>query len=510
MIRKNTLHLFLLLAAFSLTSCSGLPKGAGGGGGGGNGTATVSFTLVADTLPPNPSLLSFKVTILSITLTPTSGTVQTFTPASPIVVDLMRLQSDAAFLGSLANVPAGIYTVQISLAGSSIVFLNDTLSNITVGTTICPSNVVCSVPLTAIGTPTISSSSFTFTASSGGQQGLELDFNLNNAMTLTNGTLTVNFNPNTPNPGVFTAFNLPRQKANLGSGQLELIEDFTGVVSLNGNNVTITSPTRGALTAAIVSGTTFFDQSPAPSTLCANAPSTTSCAAAGQIASVDAFLKSDGTLSLKEFEPITSKQQDLVEGIVISRGAGTNQFNMVVTDENQAASGSLIGGLTIGQLLTVNIPAPLPFFVDTKGLAVPPANIGLFEGASDTSIIFRGQAIAVNVTAFTPATNNVIASATATTVILRWSRFTAGISNTSTSQVNINALPSYFGALSGAVFGTEVFTGSLGGPGVTNLDGVTDAGNLNSASPVALRALFLENSSGNAPLPFMAAKIRQQ
>src|SRR5258708_37462786 len=104
----------------------------------------------------------------------------------------------------------------------------------------CSNNVVCSVTFTAVGTPTISS--FTFTATSGGQQGIELDFNLKNAISLTSGTLSVNFNPASPNPGVFTALTLPRTNAHLGTNQLPLIEDFTCVVSISGSTATIISP----------------------------------------------------------------------------------------------------------------------------------------------------------------------------------------------------------------------------------------------------------------------------
>jgi len=509
MIHKNPLHLLLLLAAFSLTSCSGIPKT--GGGGGGNGTATVSFTLVADTLPANPSLLSFKVTILSITLTPTSGTAQTFTPASPIVVDLMRLQSDTAFLGSLANVPAGTYTVQVSLSASNITFLNDTASNITVGTTVCPSNAFCSVALTAVGTPTISSTTFSFTASSGGQQGIELDFKLNNAITLTNGTLAVNFSPNAPNPGVFTAFNLPRTTPNLGANQLELIEDFTGVVSLSGSSVTIKSQTRGNLTVT-ESSSSFFDASP-DGTICPS-PATFKCVVNGQIASVDAFLNSNGTLALKEFEPLTSTQEDLVEGVVLIVPSLT-QFVMAVTDENQAATGSLIGNLNTGELLTVNlatVPTLQPFLVDTKGLAVAsiaPGTLGNFALQTDTSAIHPGQTIAVHVTSFTAPTNTTIASAVVNTVTLRWSRFSSAV-QTASQVFTISGIPSYFNFVPGSLFEVQTFIGTAGADGVTNFDGVTDGNGLTPTTPpVGVRALFLENTSFSANPAFFAAKVRQ-
>jgi hypothetical protein len=185
--RNKALLLILLLASFSLAACSGpLTPPCTGNCGGGN--ATVSFTLVADTLPANPSILSFKVTILSITLTPTTGTAQTFTPNPSIVVDLMRLQSDTAFLGALTRVPSGSYAVQVSLSNPVMTFLNDTGSTITANGVTCLSGFVCTATLSAVGTPTISS--FTFNASTGGQQGIEIDFNLNNAISLSGGTLS--------------------------------------------------------------------------------------------------------------------------------------------------------------------------------------------------------------------------------------------------------------------------------------------------------------------------------
>src|SRR6266852_4669683 len=508
--RSKTLLPVLLLAAFSASACSGSNStlacfgGICGVGGGGN--ATVSVTLVADTLPANPSILSFKVTIMSITLTPTSGTAQSLTPTSPIVVDLMRLQSDTDFLGTLTKVPSGSYTVQVSLLSPEITFLNDTGLTITANGVACLMNAVCTATFTAVGTPTISS--FTFNATSSGLQGIELDFNLNNAISLSSGTLSVNFNPSSPNPGVLTAFTLPRMNANLGTNQLELIEDFTGVVSISGSTVTITSLTRGVLTTTSTSNT-FFDPSP-DHLICPT--SSISCVVAGQIASVDAFLNSDGTRDLKEFEPLNATQQDFVEGTVFAVNT-PSQFSIAVTDKVPAATNSLIGGLNTGDLLTVNIPAATlkPFLVDSKGLAVPAGSLGLFQGQTDTSAIHPGQTVAVHVTTFVAAIGNTIAAATADTVTLRWSRLIASLTGaTSNTLLNINAVPSYFRLTSASVFPTQVFSGTLGAQGVTNLDGIPNgAGSVNTALPVGLRVLYLENSTNSAPLPFQAAKIRQ-
>src|SRR5882762_11184665 len=162
MARNKPLFFVVVLSFLALSSCN-LHRKTGGGGGGGGGNATVSFTLVADTLPANPSILSFNVSITGITMTPSSGTAQTLHP-SPSVIDLMRLQSDTAFLGTLSNVPAAAYTVQVALSNPEITFLNDTGSAITVGTASCPNGSVCGATFSASGTPTISS--FTFTVNS--------------------------------------------------------------------------------------------------------------------------------------------------------------------------------------------------------------------------------------------------------------------------------------------------------------------------------------------------------
>lgn len=500
-----------VLTTFALTSCSGPFKGCTTNCTQ-NGNANVSLTLIADTPPPNPSIFSFKVSITSITFTPTTGTAITFTPPSPIVIDLMRFQSDTAFLGSLPKVPAGNYTVKVSISGLSLVFFNDTSSNITnANPTPCSPNAVCTLSLSSSATTTVPS--FTFTASANGRLGIELDFNLNNSITLSAGALTVNFNPSAPSPGVFTAFTLPRQNANLGTNQLELIEDFTGVVAVSGNNVTITSPTRGTLTAASTSGS-FFDASP-DSTLC-QTPATFSCVANGQIASVDAFLNADGTFSLKEFEPLVATQKDLVEGIVYTVSGSIQQFGIVVTDKTQAATGSLISSVNTGDLLTVNLataPPLQPFFVDQKGL--PVSNIQgsfvNFAGQTSVSAVHQGQSISVHVTSFAAASGTTPASVVVDTVTLRWSRLIANVVNASSnSLINVNTVPSYFGFTPASVFATQLFTGTVDGDGVTTFDGIANGGIPGpSPPPVALRVLYLENTTNSAALPFMAARIRQ-
>ncbi|HUL15850.1 MAG TPA: hypothetical protein VLV88_07625 [Terriglobales bacterium] len=504
--KRNSFSLLsLLVGALSFAACSGPPGGwPGGGGGGGTGTATVSFTLVSDTLPAIPSLLSYTVMVNGVTLTPTgTGTPVTLTPSPSPTIDLVRLQSDSAYLGTLTGVPAGSYTVTASISGVGITFFNNTASSITVGTTACPSGDVCSFSLSASGSPQIAT--FTFTAASNGTQGIGLDMNLNSSLTITGGVLTGNFSS-----GVLSAFTLPRQGSNLSAGQLDLIEDFTGVVSLTqANSVSINSPIRGIITASSTS-TTAYDPDPT-GTLCNNAPTSLSgCVASNQFASMDAVLNADGTFSVQEIEPTNASVQDIVEGTVAPVAEPANTFAIIVTDKLPAASGSLISSLKLGDPLVVNIAnIPNTFYVDTKGLDVQsasPAAYGSFFGQSTTSAIFAGQSIAIHVTGFTAQSGSTPALATADTVTLRFSRLTSVVQPLTSSTFTISSIPTYFFFTPSSTFLVQAFVNA---PRNTNIEGVTDLSNLSTTKPVSMRALYFNNSSGTLSPTFFAAKVRQ-
>src|SRR5258706_3932359 len=258
----------LLLVAFSLSSCSG-PKTRGVGGGTGNGS--VAVTMVADTLPASPSLLTFQVTIASIKFTTSSGTSTTVNLNPALTVDLMRLQTDTVFLGLFPNIPSAQYvSATLFLSGNAnITFLNDT------GFTLsgCLTSHVCPLSVAVSSNPVATVS---FTVSQNAVSGIGIDLNLFNTVSIsgTPANLVVNFN----NANVLTAFTLPRPNSNLAAGQLDLIEDFTGVVTINSQSVTLASAPvtgRGSLTASATS-TTFYDPDPTL-TLCLTATTLASC-----------------------------------------------------------------------------------------------------------------------------------------------------------------------------------------------------------------------------------------
>jgi len=510
--RSKTLSLLpvLLLTVLSLAACSG-PYQPCTVNCVVNGTGTVSLTLVSDTPPASPSLLSYKVTVLQVTLTPTTGAAITFTPNPAPVIELMRLQSDTAFLGTLLNVPVGTYSsITVSLGNAQITFLNNTSATITNASSAsgsCVVGAICTISPTAAGLPKVSSTPFPITLTANAKVGLGIDFNLNNSITVTGGTMTVTFTPATAGVNVLSAFNLPRN-SNLTGNQLDLIEDFVGVVSGSGQNVTLTSQTRGTL-IALTTSSTVFDPDPS-GTLCLSPSST--CIVANQVASVDAILNSDGTLSIQEFEPLLSAQQDVVEGIVAVNPGSLTQFTIVTTDKIQAATNTLIGGLKVGDLLTVNLVNANPFLVDTKGLMIRQSfagSVSNFTNFNNTTAIHPGQTVAVHVTSFTAATASASASSNTDTVTLRWSRLIGTPVSQPGPTFNFINIPGYFNLPSASSFEVQTFVGTAGADGVTNLEGITNVNAIDDTKPVALRALYLQNTTNSAAPVFFAAKVRQ-
>ena len=503
--RSNTLLFVLLLAVFSASSCSG-PKGVvqcPGGNCGGNGTLAV--TMVADTLPANPSLLSFQVTIASIKFNASSGTSTTVNLNPALTVDLMRLQSDTVFLGTFANIPAGQYaSATLFLSGNAnITFLNDTASTLSG----CPVSNICPLSVAASSTPV---ATLSFAVSQNVVTGIGIDLNFANAVSISAGNLTVNF----ANNNVLSAFTLPRTGSNLAAGQLDLMEDFTGVVSISSPSVTITSATvtgRGSLMASTTSAT-VYDPDPTGTHCPTGTTQLVNCVSSNQVASMDVVLKSDGTLAIQEIEPLLATLQDTVEGIVVSiNSSNQTQFTLIVTDLLPAAQNFPIGTLHIGDGLTVNLLNPKPFFVDTKGLQVQNnfgGNFANFSGQTNTTAIHLGQTVAVHVIApFTAAVGATIASTTSDTVTLRWSRFTATTSAAAAPAFSITSFPFNFNASGTA--SVEAFAGTQGADGVTNLDGIASTASLVVNKAVAVRVLFIENP-GNTLVPaFFAAKVRQ-
>ncbi|HVS89338.1 MAG TPA: DUF4382 domain-containing protein [Candidatus Acidoferrum sp.] len=490
MLRNNVLISLLLVATISLASCSGQSK-SGGVGGGGN--TTLSLTM-RDTLLAGTSIVSFKVTVTGVSFTPSAGKPVNLTlnPSSPII-ELTHLQSDSAFLGT-STVPSANYTsATVAFSAPDIVLINQTTGALTGATTACPVSAVtpCEFRPAASGTITLSTAPFPLTLTPNQQTGLSLDFNLNNAITTTNGAVSVDFTQ----ANVLTATTLPR--TGTPTGALDLVEDFTGVITaVSGTSVTVHSDTRGNITAIANSSTTFnIDPN-----VC-NAQNLT-CLGANKTVSIDASLNLDGTMTLLEADLLDKVSVDEVEGTVFSVNQGAQQILLVLSNKTVVSGNPVLTAAAPGNLVQVTITNALPFTVDTKGLSAITASLASIPFAT-LSNVFPGQTVRMHVTNPTAGTGSTIL-VNSSSVVLRFSQVTAKVSIAPASpffSVNAATLPPFIAGLGGFVNAPVQISS-----GQTRFDGVTDITGLNVGDTVSIRALFIPNFLTS---PFFAAKVRK-
>src|SRR6266481_10046115 len=214
----------LLLLSVALISCTGLPKPpCTTNCGTSNATLSVIMTAVPLTPPPNTNLLSFIVDVNTITLTSSTGTnVNIPLNAASFSVDLTKLQSDSAFLGTSATVPAGSYTsITVSLSNALVTFCTQLQGNIG-----CAPGSVSTISGGAAATPKITSAPFPLTLTANQKTGLAINFNLGNALTVNTSQVVTAVNLAATN--VLTAATLPSTATSLSPGQLDFVEDVTG------------------------------------------------------------------------------------------------------------------------------------------------------------------------------------------------------------------------------------------------------------------------------------------
>lgn len=500
--RRKVLPFTLLLAAFSLPSCSG-PKTICTTNCGVSGNATVSATIVAVPLvpPPGTNILSFVVTITGVSLTPSTGgaDVSLTLPATSVVVDLTKLQSDSAFLAqALGSVPAATYNkVTVSVSSAVVTYCTQTSP----GTPGCSAGTVAQVTQAATVPAT---SSFSMTLSANQKVGMQVQFNMAKALTLSTTQPQVVSTLDLTAANVLTASVLAPTSttSSLATGQLDFVEDVTGVVTaVTPTAVTVKTATHGSLTAT-ANSSTFFS----PNCTNFSLPQTIGCAKVSQIASMDTALNADGTFTLLDYDPLDTAATDWIEGVVTLVPTSPTQFQIVANDLFQPASGSLIGTkLAPASTVAINLAAGVTFGVDSKGLIVP-AEATTFAGSNDTSVLRAGQTVAVRVSSFTAASGSTAASATVNFVGLRFSRVTGSVSSVAApTSISIQSLPPFFGQTTAEI--AELNSAVVPSSAPTNYDGVSDGTGLTVGDTVSIRALYFGPASA---MPFTCAKVRKQ
>jgi hypothetical protein len=489
--KRNYVWVLILTAsALLLNACSGVPNG----GIPATGTATLSVTMSATPLvpPPGATVLSFTVDVVGISLTPSGGGTAVAVPltsgSGTYAVDLTRLQSDSVLLATTGTITAGTYT------GVSLSLSNPSLTYCTVTTGVPGCNVGSIATITAgAATP---SATTTLTLTSNQQTGIELNLDLNQLVTVATTTQIPTLDLTATN--ALTTVALPKTSS-LATGQLDFVEDITGLVTtVSGQNITIQTATKGSLTATANSSTVFSPN-------CGSADIT--CVQLNQVASIDASLGTAGTLTILEYDPLDGPTSihDYVEGVVTATPSSPTQFELVTNDLEEAPTGSLISSAVLGAPVLVTLAAGATFDVDVKGLLVPTQAIS-FEGATDTSVLFPGQEVAVQVTNYTAASGTTPATVTASLVNLRYTRVAGTVlASAPPTTVTLQNLPPFFGLTINPV--VQLSNGTPPSSPATNYDGVTSASGITAGTTqtFSIRALYF---GPVATTPFSAAKVR--
>jgi Domain of unknown function (DUF4382) len=485
---RRTAGLISLMAAVALgalTGCSGVGSGSGPGPGNQNASLVVTMTSKPSISLANISVLSAAVGITGIALNPSTGTAVSLT-LSPTVypVDLARLQSDTALLGSL-SLPAATYTsATLTFSAPVLTILNQTGGTLN-GT--CLSGTICHIVLTA-GSAQVTTTPFPLTLTSGQATGVSINLDLNTALTVTSGTLALNFST----ANVATAATLPRTGAPTGS--LDLVEDFVGK---------ITAKTSSSITVVGANGVTLQLKLPTspiiedPQGLCGAVDAT--CLVANQtVVSVDAIVNTDGTLTLDSADLLDATPQDEVEGTLLANGVA-GQFFLVVSNKVVATGNNTLASANVGDTFLVTLNNPL-FIVDTdeffNNASLPPSNVTtLFSSEAD---LVDGQDVMVHVTAATGTAAGADQAITTDRVRLRFTRTTGSVQSVSGQSFTLANVPPFIPFITNPLVDTI--------PNATNFDGVTDVNSITAAQNVSIRALLLNNSV----FSFYAAKVRVQ
>jgi hypothetical protein len=490
---RNQLSLsVLLLVVFFLASCSGLPKASSGGGGGGGGGSTkpLTVTMIAGTEADQTAfaVLALSAKISSLALTPTTGSAISLPLSpSPYPVDFNRLTTDTALL-SVATIPANTSFSSMSMGIQNITV---TIANGPNAIGTCAANTVCEftpAPSTATVTATLFPGNLT--PGTDGKTNLYLIVNEQTDVTGTSSGLTVNFaGVNLSNIGSFT---LPRKGT--PSGVIDLVQDFTGVVTaVSSSSVTVINGSGVSLTAAL-SGT-ILD---VPQTTLCPTQTLAACVTKGAVVSMDASVASGGALTATEIDLLDTIAVDSVEGTIFSPVAGT--FSLVVTDKQVVSGNAALTTANIGDVFAVTLPAS-GYVVDTKNLTTATAPIvptNLFQSSAD---ILTGQTLRLHVTAAsgTQAAGN--QALTASAVQLRFSRVGVTASPSGTTVLSVNSSNQLYQVTSPA----QVQTYS----GVTSYDngitGNSDIGGVGTSNHVSIRALLLKSVTA-----FYATMVRDQ
>lgn len=432
---------------------------------------------IRDNPPAGVSVLSFEINVTGAKLQPSDSS----KPAvalitSPVEVQLAQLETEKALLDA-ANAPEDTYSsITMTFANPELTILNQTGQPIVMGTQTCLNGQVCEFsPSLNQSSVVISGAPFPVTTSATNPIGLVVDFDLNTSI---QNNLSV-----TPSVNLAT---VTAQPVNGNQSQMEVedIEGVTGAVqTLSSSGFTLKDNTSGqTFTINVDSNTRFQDFNQVGC-----AANNFSCIQVGQIVEVEHMLVLDnGTLLASEVQLDDTVNEEQLEGTVVAVNPATNQFQMVIEDEEPA-----VQGVSVGNSVTISINTGAQYAIDSEDLsgAIP-------SGVSFASVndLLVGQEVKVR--ALVVSSGLTGASVSTDRVKLHTSQFPGTVSAIANApDFAVNNLPSLF--TSNAISQVQVHASSG-----TEFEGVSGGSSLAVGNNLALRGLLFKTASD----PIMVAK----
>jgi Domain of unknown function (DUF4382)/Domain of unknown function (DUF5666) len=445
--RSLTLAALLALTALTFTACGGGSSSSSSGGGSGSSQAQV-FVTGEDA--PLPSVVSFYITINSITLNNSSTSVNVL--STPTTVDFGRLMGLRSMLGFNKVAPGTYTSATFTLANPVIYSVNLTPPPPSIGTlngTLTNSTVTMAFPT---GSP--------LTVGSNGLAGLHMDFDLRQSLAVdNNGQITGSVNPTIDVMAVSASEDL---------GQ---ITDFTGSVvsaSTSANTFTMQGP-YGFQEVIDVNSQTAFNGTYTLASLPTNA-----------IVSVVGTVQADGSIQATGVEVITTSQA-FISGRILAISPGP-KVTMFVGEELPD--------------LSPNIPVDSVYTVDLS--AVVTYDVCFFDNwftqqFFNGSSLVVGQRIFVGGTyqsgTFTPAMVSLRRQGVLGTLVENTVTITDASTNTGSFQMQNDLLMSY--SANGPF---TVYTGV--GTTFENINGLTSLQSAGAANLVVRGLVFKDLSTG--------------
>ncbi len=393
-----------LLTIALWTACGGSMSSSGGGGTPPRGS-TSAVVNVTDS--PSDRVVSFEVTINSVSLIAADGT-STVVISSPRRLEVTHASGSAEPLG-VTVFPQGTFTsAKVDVSNPDVVFIDDSGHAVEKKNSGSTTITIPFSPALVVGaTPVV----------------LTIDFNAAGSINIdvANNTVTVNPTADARHDDV------PGSGAEAGEDvENGEFEHFVGQVSgISGTSFTVSS-NGGSVTFATDSTTSFEENA------------TFASLNIGSMVRVEAHTQQNGTPLASEVEILSSIANE-TEGIIISTsGSPTSGLTVVVQD----GSGSGMNDSALGSTLTVHFTERTRFRVDTGNIDLGGLNL------SDLNASTLSKGLRVEVDSDAAPSNGAV---NAESVKLLPQALTGTISNVGNSQFTLTlADDSAFKLLTGA------------------------------------------------------------